>query len=189
MPYTPYLRPAYPNELYHHGIKGQKWGVRRFQNPDGSLTPAGRKRYNKYTTVKKDYHSVRKNLNRYTKLTEKGDKEAAKQVLKDANKNFKIPLTAGIPDAMGKTYRLNDKLHSLKRKEIKYAKQLGLDRDPKYTKIMKGRLGAIRTNRNSVMADFEVLKDLKTDEEILNYLLYMNKRDFGAGFASGSNSG
>lgn len=32
-------------ELYHHGIKGQKWGVRRFQNPDGSLTSAGRKRY------------------------------------------------------------------------------------------------------------------------------------------------
>ena len=32
-------------ELYHHGIKGQKWGVRRFQNEDGSLTAAGRERY------------------------------------------------------------------------------------------------------------------------------------------------
>ena len=32
-------------ELYHWGIKGMKWGVRRFQNPDGSLTPAGKKRY------------------------------------------------------------------------------------------------------------------------------------------------
>ena len=31
-------------ELYHHGIKGQKWGVRRYQNKDGSLTPAGKKR-------------------------------------------------------------------------------------------------------------------------------------------------
>ena len=40
-----YIRQPYPNELYHHGIKGQKWGVRRFQNKDGSLTKAGRERY------------------------------------------------------------------------------------------------------------------------------------------------
>lgn len=33
------------SDFKHHGIKGQKWGVRRFQNKDGSLTPAGKKRY------------------------------------------------------------------------------------------------------------------------------------------------
>ena len=31
--------------IYHHGIKGQKWGIRLFQNKDGSLTQKGRKRY------------------------------------------------------------------------------------------------------------------------------------------------
>lgn len=31
--------------IQHHGILGQKWGVRRYQNPDGSLTDAGKKRY------------------------------------------------------------------------------------------------------------------------------------------------
>ena len=35
------------NELRHWGVKGMKWGVRRYQNKDGSLTPAGEKRYNK----------------------------------------------------------------------------------------------------------------------------------------------
>lgn len=33
------------DELMHYGIKGQKWGIRRYQNEDGTLTPAGRKKY------------------------------------------------------------------------------------------------------------------------------------------------
>ena len=36
---------AYKEELYHYGIQGQKWGVRRYQNPDGSLTEAGKAKY------------------------------------------------------------------------------------------------------------------------------------------------
>ena len=33
------------NELYHHGIKGQRWGIRRWQNEDGTFNEAGKKRY------------------------------------------------------------------------------------------------------------------------------------------------
>ena len=35
------------NKLIHWGIKGQKWGVRRYENPDGTLTKAGMKRYHR----------------------------------------------------------------------------------------------------------------------------------------------
>ena len=38
---------AWRDELYHHGIKGQKWGIRRYQNPDGTLTEAGKRRLGK----------------------------------------------------------------------------------------------------------------------------------------------
>lgn len=43
MMYT--YREPYPNELMHYGIEGMKWGVRRFQNEDGTWTTAGRERY------------------------------------------------------------------------------------------------------------------------------------------------
>lgn len=50
------------DELYHHGIKGQQWGKRQYQNKDGSLTPAGEQRYNK-----RQLRAVKKASKLYTK--------------------------------------------------------------------------------------------------------------------------
>lgn len=53
-------------ELYHHGVKGQKWGRRRYQNPDGSLTPEGKRRA-KYSEVKSDFYNFRNDVERNDK--------------------------------------------------------------------------------------------------------------------------
>lgn len=53
----------YKNELTHHGILGQKWGARRYQNPDGTLTDAGKKRYDKQVSnLEKRYARINKNM-------------------------------------------------------------------------------------------------------------------------------
>ena len=46
--YLYHSEPSYTDSLYHHGVKGMKWGVRRYQNSDGTLTDKGKKRQAKY---------------------------------------------------------------------------------------------------------------------------------------------
>ena len=59
------------DHLQHFGIKGQKWGIRRFENPDGTLTPAGKERYKAYQTAE-DYEKAGES--KFKKLNEAADK-------------------------------------------------------------------------------------------------------------------
>ena len=54
------------NELYHYGIKGMKWGIHRYQNPDGSFTPVGKKRLEKA-----DYKWAKKKTDKITTQVKK----------------------------------------------------------------------------------------------------------------------
>lgn len=93
-------------ELYHHGTKGMKWGIRRYQNKDGSLTPAGKKRYaQEEAKLKEREKSIKSHERTKAKLSkldakkaeldarEKAlndhDAKAEKPKLKDALKNPK----------------------------------------------------------------------------------------------------
>lgn len=65
---------VYASYLTHHGIKGQRWGVRRFQKKDGSLTPAGKNRL-KNTNDDVDSHDDYKRAHDRTSVKTMSDKE------------------------------------------------------------------------------------------------------------------
>lgn len=61
------IQPSYRDSLRHSGVKGQKWGVRRYQNPDGSLTPEGKIHYQKSKQLISDVKNNYKNAKEYNK--------------------------------------------------------------------------------------------------------------------------
>lgn len=69
-----YLIVRREDYLAHHGIKGQKWGIRRYQNPDGSLTPEGEKRYGTVENFKRQTASYKeiKNFRKTEKARQQG---------------------------------------------------------------------------------------------------------------------
>ena len=75
------LKTNFPDELYHHGIKGQRWGIRRYQNPDGTLTEAGKRHY-----VRSDGSF---NQKKYTRDRDKLSRRQANADRKYSSKNVK----------------------------------------------------------------------------------------------------
>ncbi len=87
-------RTSDTDELYHHGVKGMKWGVRRYQNKDGSITEAGKKRYAR-DAREKDFNKYDESSGKYYKQSKKNGRsdlefDAARYAKEDTERSKRL---------------------------------------------------------------------------------------------------
>lgn len=122
------------NELYHHGILGQKWGVRRYQNYDGTLKAAGRKRYSGETLF----------VSGSSKTQDKNSEWYRKSLPTNVKKELKKSMRAGdkiiVGDAPGIDRQVQD---FLKRRFYKNVEVYGPGKQVRYSASKKWKTNPI----------------------------------------------
>lgn len=167
------------NELYHHGIHGQKWGHRRYQNSDGSLTPEGREHYGvgKRKTIRDtegNEVSLRKQARKMNRLSDdagmavsaasrayetanyyktKAEKQRAKGTNKGNQKAEKYEKSAKAYEKAGKDFvKEYDMTLKQLHNEASNVRKQGFDFTSYYLNYNEGYLEAYRKRANSDMS-------------------------------------
>lgn len=147
-------------ELEHHGILGMHWGVRRYQNEDGSLTSAGKKRYrtdedvNKYGKTRKE---VIDRLNKGAdKLASKSDEYYEKSQYSKEEKAFKrMQAQKDYENRDDENYKNNDDFSSYKSKLKKYdVYNEDEDKDYQMSKKLSDKANDLATDARRLGKDY-----------------------------------
>lgn len=123
------------DEIKHHGIKGQKWGVRRYQNEDGSLTAKGKQRYKTKENFEKQYpEDVKRNVKTIKKTVGAAEKTAtAKQQNRErAKEERKREIKAD------REKQIREEAYKMSDKELRDVVNR-LNMEERYTQVMRDR--------------------------------------------------
>ena len=180
----------YPSYLIHYGIQGQKWGVRRFQNEDGTYTELGKKRrglseyYDTKTekfTKKGDLYVYHKPVNDFLKERKKAEKDYDKAFKKYDKKNNEKTRKKMIEK--GQELSALEKIADDKRLFEKYIGNIGDYKDgiksfklAEYQSIMKMKLNNLYDKNDAEKAGF-IIDKYGYAEKTKNGINYMFDTD------------
>mgnify|MGYP007013868244 CR=1 FL=1 len=174
--------------LSHYGITGQKWGVRRFENEDGTLTEAGKIRYNYRLS---DRSSDRRQYNRDAKKLEKlandadrqGQMRIAERQAAKAKKNLVKGIVTGgaaVGGYLGMANFMNGKSYLEKQTMYNDKDMMSINRLGEYSVLGLGALGAVHLGKSvyhGVKASIAKKKasDLGHDKAVMKYQMQVDK--------------
>lgn len=184
-------RVVLKNYLEHHGVKGQKWGVRRYQNPDGSLTEKGKLRINKTKAkVEKMYdRMIYKSDKKARNAAKKGKsgKQKTWEYITEENRRAKVEKLKKIGDMNWTDFK---KSRSKDRFLASYSQRF-MDRNSKAIDMTSAM-----SRFNERWSQFgNRMSSITTFNKVLNYMSgeegarYLNTKRVALSLSAGSNSG
>lgn len=143
------------SELYHHGILGQKWGVRRYQNTDGTLTDAGKKRYDEVGSSrrlsKKMTRGAVRSLSRQSNFNSEMSDRAHKSALRKSNKaNQNRERAEKYAKKAEKYNNYAKKMDTEANRKMKESTQYGLEAKQLEQKVREISLGQKKAGRDFI---------------------------------------